>query len=330
MKKVVTLAMGNGGIENMELIQKTIQRHLQNEHLQKAEDATALPSLTNPAFTTDSFTISPIFFPGGDIGKLAIAGSCNDLAMMGAKPKFLSLSFIIEEGFLLRDLEKIVRSMKKELSINGAAIVTGDTKVVPKGSCDGVYINVSAIGERIINSSQENITIGDKLLVSGDIARHGAAIFAGREGIELANSIESDCKSLWPIVEELIEADIEIKAMRDATRGGVAAVLNEWAMATNTTMEIEEGRFMVDEGVQGICEILGFEPFVLANEGTFMVVVDQNDAKRAQEILQKHNPHAAIVGEVSDSYPGRVTLQSEWGTKRFLDMPTGEILPRIC
>ncbi|BCD62374.1 hydrogenase expression/formation protein HypE [Nitratiruptor sp. YY08-26] len=330
MKKTVSLAMGNGGVENMELIQKTIQRHLQNEYLAKAEDATPLPPLENPVFTTDSFTISPIFFPGGDIGKLAIAGACNDLAMMGAKPKFLSLSFIIEEGFLLRDLEKIVRSMKKELSINGAWIVTGDTKVVPKGSCDGVYINVSAIGERVIHSSQENITIGDKLLVSGDIARHGAAIFAGREGIELANHIESDCKSLWPIVEELIEAGIKIKAMRDATRGGVAAVLNEWAMATNTTMEIEEGRFSIDEGVQGICEILGFEPFVLANEGTFMIVVDQNDAKRAQEILQKHNPYAAIVGEVSDSYPGRVTLQSEWGTKRFLDMPTGEILPRIC
>ncbi|WP_281951719.1 hydrogenase expression/formation protein HypE [Nitrosophilus kaiyonis] len=330
MKKVVSLAMGNGGVENMELIQKTIQRHLQNEHLQKAEDATALPSLTNPAFTTDSFTISPIFFPGGDIGKLSIAGSCNDLAMMGAKPKYLSLSFIIEEGFLLRDLEKIVRSMKNELSVNSAAIVTGDTKVVPKGSCDGVYINISAIGERVIQSSQENIEVGDALLVSGDIARHGATIFAGREGIELTNTIQSDCKSLWPIVEELIEANLKIKAMRDATRGGVAAVLNEWAMVTNMTMEIKESKFSVDEGVKGICEILGFEPFVLANEGTFILVVDSKDAKRAQNILQKHNPYAAIVGEVSDSYPGRVILQSEWGTTRFLDMPTGEILPRIC
>ncbi len=330
MKKVVTLAMGNGGVENQELIEKIVFRHLKNEFLDRAEDGTLLQSLKKPVFTTDSFTISPLFFGGADIGKLAVAGACNDLAMMGAQPKYLSLSFIIEEGFDLRDFEKIVRSIKKELAINGAKIVTGDTKVVPKGSCDKLYINIAAIGEQRTDVSQKNIGIGDTLLISGDIARHGAAIFASREGIELENEIESDCKSLWPVVQELLEEDITLKALRDATRGGVAAVLNEWAKACRFCMEIEEAAFYIDQGVQGICEILGFEPFVLANEGTFVAAVKKEDANKTLEILQRHNQNAAIIGEVTQSYPSKVVLKSQWGTKRFLDMPSGEILPRIC
>ena len=329
MNKTITLAMGNGGVENSELIQKVIYRHLGNDILAKAEDATPLGALQNLCFTTDSFTVTPLFFKGGDIGKLSVAGACNDLAMMGAKPKFLSLSFIIEEGFGLREFEKILRSIKKELTLNEAKVVTGDTKVVPKGSCDGLYINMSAIGERIADVSQNRIQKGDVLLLSGDMARHGAAIFAAREGIELENEIESDCKSLWPVVEELL-GNLTPKAMRDATRGGVAAVLNEWAMATNLCMEIQEQNCSVDESVQGICEILGFEPFMLANEGTFVMAVDPKDADAALEILRRHNDKAAIIGRISDSYPGRVVLESSWGTRRFLDMPSGEILPRIC
>ena len=329
MQKHITLAMGNGGVENSELIQKVIYRHLGNDILAKAEDATPLGGLQNPCFTTDSFTVTPLFFKGGDIGKLAVAGACNDLAMMGAKPRFLSLAFIIEEGFGLRDFEKIVRSIKKELATNDAKVVTGDTKVVPRGSCDGLYINMSAIGERIVDVSQNRIQEGDVLLLSGDMARHGAAIFAAREGIELENEIESDCKSLWPVVEELL-GNLTPKAMRDATRGGVAAVLNEWAMATQLCMEIQEEACAVDESVQGICEILGFEPFMLANEGTFVMAVDPKDADTALEILRRHNERAAIIGRISDSYPGCVVLESSWGTRRFLDMPSGEILPRIC
>ena len=321
--------MGNGGVENSELIQKVIFRHLGNDLLAKAEDATPLGALQNPCFTTDSFTVTPLFFKGADIGKLSVAGACNDLAMMGAKPKFLSLSFIIEEGFGLREFEKVLRSIKKELTLNEAKVVTGDTKVVPRGSCDGLYINMSAIGERVADVSQNRIQKGDVLLLSGDMARHGAAIFAAREGIELENEIESDCKSLWPAVEELL-GNLTPKAMRDATRGGVAAVLNEWAMATNLCMEIQEQNCSVDESVQGICEILGFEPFMLANEGTFVMAVDPKDANVALEILRRHSDKAAIIGYVSDSYPGRVVLESSWGTRRFLDMPSGEILPRIC
>ena len=329
MNKTITLAMGNGGVENSELIQKVIYRHLGNDILANAEDATPLGALQNPCFTTDSFTVTPLFFKGGDIGKLAVAGACNDLAMMGAKPRFLSLAFIIEEGFGLRDFERVVRSIKKELATNDAKVVTGDTKVVPRGSCDGLYINMSAIGERIVDVSQNRIQEGDVLLLSGDMARHGAAIFAAREGIELENEIESDCKSLWPVVEELL-GNLTPKAMRDATRGGVAAVLNEWAIATQLCMEIQEEACSVDESVQGICEILGFEPFMLANEGTFVMAVDPKDADTALEILRRHNDKAAIIGRVSDSYSERVVLASSWGTRRFLDMPSGEILPRIC
>ncbi len=330
MQKSITLAMGNGGAENQELIQKVIFRHLNNSYLQKAEDATLVEALQSPLLTTDSFTITPLFFPGGDIGKLAVAGACNDIAMQGGKPRFLTLSFIIEEGLGMRDFEKIVRSIKKECAINEADVVAGDTKVVPKGGVDKLFINVSALGEQICKAGVGNIEVGDALLLSGDIARHGAAIFAAREGIELQNSIQSDCKSLWPVVRDLIESGVGIKAMRDATRGGVAAVLNEWAQSADLTMEVEEEALRVSEEVRGICEILGFEPTTLANEGTFLLAVAPEDKKRALKILQSHNVDANVIGEVGASYPKRVVLRSPWGTKRFLDMPSGEILPRIC
>ncbi len=330
MQKSVTLAMGNGGIENRELIEKIVFRHLKNSFLQNAEDGTVLGDVKNAVFTTDSFTITPLFFKGGDIGKLSVAGACNDLAMMGAKPLFLTLGFIIEEGFGLRDFERIVRSIKKELSINEAFIVAGDTKVVPKGSCDGIYINVSAIGERLREFTQKKIEPNDKILISGDIARHGASIFAGREGIELENEIESDCSSLWVVVKELIESGLNIKALRDATRGGVAAVLNEWAIDRELCFEIEEAKIPLRDEVRGICEILGFDPLILANEGTFVAVVGEEDDEKVLEILRKFNKNAQIIGEVTKEYPKRVLLKSEWGTRRFLDMPSGEILPRIC
>jgi hydrogenase expression/formation protein HypE len=329
MVKQITLAMGNGGVENRELIEKIIFRHLKNDTLSQAEDATPIANLSHPCITSDSFTITPLFFPGGDIGKLSVAGSCNDLAMAGAEPRYLTLSLIIEEGFLVRDLERIVRSVKKELALNGAVVAAGDTKVVPKGSCDGLYISISGIGERLREVSEKKIAPGDKILVSGDIARHGAAIFAAREGIELISDLESDCKSLWPVVRELLEVE-GLRAMRDATRGGVAAVLNEWAMAQNLCVEIEEAKVPVSDAVRGICEILGFDPMVLANEGTFLAAVAPQSAEEALEILRRFDERAAIIGEVSQEYPGRVLLRSEWGTRRFLDMPSGEILPRIC
>ncbi len=327
--KQITLAMGNGGVENRELIEKVIFRHLKNSYLERAEDATFLGTPQHLCFTTDSFTVSPLFFPGGDIGKLAVAGSCNDLAMMGAKPRFLSCSFIVEEGFSMRSFELILRSMKKELSINSAHVVTGDTKVVPKGSCDGLYINISAIGERVADVSERYLEPGLLILISGSVAKHGAAIFAAREGIDLESDLKSDCKSVWPVVEEMLSVG-GVKAMRDATRGGVAAVLNEWAGASDVGIEIDEAAVPIADNVRGICEILGFEPLVLANEGTFVAAVEPHRVERLLDILRRHDLDAALIGRVTKEYPGRAVLRSEWGTRRFLDMPSGEILPRIC
>jgi len=333
MKKSITLAQGNGGAENHALIKEVFWRHLGNEILDRGEDAALLEALERPAFTTDSFTVSPLFFPGGDIGKLSVCGTCNDLAMMGAKPRYLSLSVVIEEGFEKRALEKIVRSIKKELTTNDAIVVSGDTKVVPKGSVDGLFITTSGIGERQCEGvGIQSIRPGDAIVVSRDIGRHGAAIFAAREGMELQSSLQSDCASLWPQVASLLEAGIRPHALRDATRGGLAAVLNEWAEANDLCIEIDEEEIPVSDEVRGICELLGFEPAFLANEGTFVLALDPADVALTLEILEafEGGEMAMRIGEVKGDYPGKVVLNSPWGTRRFLDWPTGELLPRIC
>ncbi len=336
-QKKISLASGNGGAENRDLIEKVFFKHLGNDILAKGEDASIVELKAdggcNVAFTTDSFTISPIFFSGGDIGKISVCGTCNDLAMMGAKPKYLTLGVIIEEGFSARDLEKIVRSIKKELEVNGAIVVAGDTKVVPKGSVDKIFINTSGVGELIIDGvSASNLSEGDLVIVSRDIARHGASIFASREGIELENTIESDCASLFPMVEAILSAGIKPVEMRDATRGGVSAVLNEWAVASDVCIEIEEAKVPVSGEVRGICEMLGFEPMSLANEGTFLLAIKAEDSSKVVDILKsfEQNKDATIIGKVTNEYKKRVVLLSEWGTKRFLELPTGELLPRIC
>ena len=333
MTKTVTLAHGNGGAENQALIHEIFWKHLGNEILDRGEDAALLASLKNPAMTTDSFTVSPLFFPGGDIGKLSICGTCNDLAMMGAAPRYLSLSVIIEEGFEARKLERIVRSMKKELATNDAIIVSGDTKVVPKGTVDGLFINTTGIGEMQAQGiGIRNIQEGDAIVVSRDIGRHGATIFVSREGLEMQSALQSDCASLWPQVASLLDGGIRPHALRDATRGGLAAVLNEWAAANELCIEVEEGAIPVSEEVRGICEMLGFEPTALANEGTFVTALDPAEVPMALEILEAFPgcESAALIGTVTTSHPGRVVLESEWGTRRFLELPTGELLPRIC
>jgi len=330
MNKTITIAHGNGGEENNELIRDVFYKHFKNDILNRGEDAAVIHN-GELAFTTDSFTVSPLFFPGGDIGKLAVCGTCNDLAMMGAKPRYLTCSVIIEEGFSSRELEKIVRSMKKELEINGAVVVSGDTKVVPKGSVDKLFINTTGIGEitrRGISASA--LEEGMSILLSRDVGAHGATIFAAREGIELETSLQTDCASLYPQVAALIDADIEIAALRDATRGGVAAVLNEWAKSSDICIEIEEEKIPVAQEVQGICEMLGFEAVSLANEGTFVLAVAVDDEERALEVLRQAHSNAASIGRVTTQYKGKVILNSSWGTKRFLDLPTGELLPRIC
>lgn len=332
MTKNIVLAQGNGGEENAELISKIFYKHFKNEILEKSEDAAIIDG-GRLAFTTDSFTVSPIFFDGGDIGKLSICGTCNDLAMMGANPTYMTCAVIVEEGFPISDLEIIVRSMKKELDINGAIIVCGDTKVVPRGAVDKIFINTTGVGvvqKRGISSNC--VSPSDSIIVSNQIGKHGATIFANREGMEFSSALQSDCTSLWPLVEKLLAVGIQITAMRDATRGGVAAVLNEWAKQSKVCIEVNEETLPVSDEVRGICEILGFEAYNLANEGTFVLAVKSEDAQRTVEILQgfEEAHHAAIIAEVTHQYDERVVLLSAWGSKRFMDLPTGELLPRIC
>ncbi len=330
MNSSVTLAMGNGGEENNALITEVFYEAFKNEILDKSEDAAVIEE-GKLAFSTDSFTVSPLFFQGGDIGKLAVCGTCNDLAMMGAKPKYLTCSVIIEEGFPTEDLKKIVASMKEELAKNDAVIVSGDTKVVPKGSVDKIFINTTGIGEILQKGiSSNNINENDVILVSRDIGRHGATIFTAREGIEMESELRSDCASLFPVVKALLDEGVVFTAMRDATRGGLAAVLNEWAKQSDICIEVEEGIIPVSDEVKGICEILGFEATALANEGTFVIAVKGDQAARTQELLRKVHPDAAIIGRVTTSHPKKVILNSSWGTQRFLETPTGELLPRIC
>lgn len=332
MSKTITLAHGNGGAENNELITKVFYKAFKNDILSKSEDAAVIQNGTL-AFSTDSFTVSPLFFNGANIGKLAVCGTCNDLAMMGAKPKYLTCSVIIEEGFEIRELEKIVKSMKEELEVNGAIVVSGDTKVVPKGAVDKIFINTTGIGEILYKGiSSNSITENDLILVSRDIGAHGATIFAAREGMDLETSLKSDCASLYPQVKALIDSGIKITALRDATRGGVSAVLNEWAKQSDICIEIEEEKIPICNEVKGICEMLGFEAMSLANEGTFVLAIPNEDALKALEVLQtfEYSKTASIIGKVTQQYEQRVILNSQWGTKRFLDVPTGELLPRIC
>lgn len=330
MTRTITLAQGNGGEENNELIKKVFYKAFKNEILERSEDAAVIGNL---AMTTDSFTVSPLFFAGADIGKLAVCGTCNDLAMMGAAPKYLTCSVIIEEGFEVEMLERIVESMRHELSINGAVVVSGDTKVVPKGSVDKIFINTTGLGEIVQAGISSNaITQEDVILINRDIGCHGATIFAAREGMEMSSALRSDCNSLYPQVKALMDAGVKITAMRDATRGGVAAVLNEWARQSNVCIEVDEAKIPVSDEVKGICEMLGFEATALANEGTFVLAIHKDSAAKALEILKRFEvcTMASAVGRVSQKYPQKVILKSPWGTSRFLETPSGELLPRIC
>ena len=333
-KKRVTLSQGGGGEETSSLIKELFFRYFDNQTLLKMEDAAVL-SLNSKkiAFTTDSFTVSPIFFNGGNIGKLAIAGTVNDISMMGAKPLYLTCSFMIEEGFLYEDLEIIVKSMAKELKVSGALIVAGDTKVVPKGSVDGLFINTSGIGEILKEGiSAHNLSSGDSIIISNEVGNHGACILAKREDIELDIELKTDCATLWPMIEALIKGGVKIKSLRDATRGGLSAVLNEWAETSDICIEVDEDKIPVADEVKGICEMLGFEPYEFANEGTMAICVEKGDEKKTLDILKgfKETQKASYIGKVTDSYRQKVILNTPWGSSRYLEPPKGELLPRIC
>ena len=322
----------SGGISSAVSIQK----------INLSEDAAVLKSPQKIAFTTDSFTVSPVFFKGGDIGKLSVAGTVNDLSVMGAKPLFLSLGLIIEEGFALENLIKIINSIADEASKTGVRIATGDTKVVPAGKADGIFINTSGIGEVLYDGlSVYNIEDGDIIIVSGNVGDHGAAVMSKREGIEMDVEIESDCASLWSLVNAVLSGGIKVSAIRDATRGGLAAVLNEWAMAADIDIYAEEDKIPVSAPVKGFCELLGFEPYQLACEGRAVFAVKPESAEKTLGILRSHplGKNADIIGTaierkkgadgLKDSF-GKVILKGIYGIDRILDYPSGELLPRIC
>lgn len=332
MKRIL-LSHGSGGEETQKLIKSLFLKHLRNPILEKMEDSALLEVKGRIAFTTDSFTVSPPFFRGGDIGKLAIAGTVNDLAVMGAKPLYLSAGFIIEEGMDYGELERIVRSMAMEADRAGVKVVTGDTKVVPKGQADRVFINTSGIGEVIYEGlSAHRLSEGDAIIVSGSVGDHGACILAEREGMDFEIPIESDCKSLWDLIRHVLETGAQIHAMRDPTRGGLSAVLNEWAEQSGVEIEVEESAIPVKEAVRGLCELLGFEPTHLANEGMVVIAVAQKDADRVLEALRSHadGRDARIIGRVLGSGRSRVIVRTPYGVKRIMEAPSGELLPRIC
>jgi hydrogenase expression/formation protein HypE len=300
----------------------------------------ALPRL---AFTTDSYVVNPLIFPGGDIGSLAVYGTVNDLAMTGARPLYLSVSFILEEGLPMSVLWQIVQSMSSAARIAGVQIVTGDTKVVDKGKGDGIFINTAGVGiveyDRPI--APQSICIGDAVLLNGDIGRHGIAIMAVREGLEFETTIHSDTAPLADLVLELLAAGIEIHMLRDLTRGGLASALNEIAPEADLGIAIDENLIPVTEDVQGACEILGFDPIYVANEGRFVAFVPQAQAEKALQIMRshgtdrnsginRHHAYACQIGNVTDSSTSLVVMSSKIGATRIIDMLSGEQLPRIC
>ena len=331
----ILLAHGGGGKLTQQLIEKMFLPAFGNSMLGARHDGAVfdLPA-AKFAFTTDSYVVQPLFFPGGDIGTLAVNGTVNDLAMCGARPLYMSAGFILEEGLPMETLWRVVQSMRQAAGEAGIQLVTGDTKVVDRGKGDGIFINTAGIG--VIESrhviSPAGVRPGDAILLSGDIGRHGIAIMAMREGIEFESSIVSDCAALSGIVSSLLAAVPAVHCLRDLTRGGLASALVEIAEASRHHFEIEEAAIPMLEDVQGACEILGFDPLYVANEGRFISFIPAREADRALRQLRAHplGTQACIIGTVKDDNPGLVTMRSRIGATRIVDMLSGEQLPRIC
>jgi hydrogenase expression/formation protein HypE len=286
------------------------------------------------AFTTDAYVVRPLFFPGGDLGSLAVNGTVNDLAMCGARPWCLSASFILEEGLPLDVLRKVVRSMREAAAAAGITVAAGDTKVVDRGKGDGLYVSTAGIGvvEHNLTIRPAAVRPGDAILLSGDVGRHGMAIMAVREGLAFESEIQSDCAPLWPAVKTLLDAGVQVHCLRDLTRGGLASVLVEIASSARVHVQIDESTIPVREDVRGACEILGIDPLQVACEGRFVAFLpaDENEpclqALRGQPLGQQ----ATIIGQVQEGSPGLVTMISRIGVERVVDVPSGEALPRIC
>jgi len=332
----IVMAHGGGGRLMQQLLDSLIQPAFSNPLLNQKHDSAVLDvNGSRLAFTTDSYVVKPLFFSGGDIGKMAVCGTLNDLAMSGAKPLYLSCALIIEEGFPIKDLQRIVESMQQTAQQAGVLIVTGDTKVVDHGSGDGVYINTAGIGliGENVNVLPANIQVGDSIVINSDIARHGIAVMLEREGMNFDSSITSDCADLSGLVQDLLQAGIEIHCMRDLTRGGLASCLIELAATSRHAIEISEAALPVHQDVNSACEILGFDPLYIANEGCFALFVPKAQTEQALSALHRHplGRQACRIGEVKAAHPrGAVTLQTAMGISRVLDLLSGEQLPRIC
>lgn len=331
----IQLGHGGGGRLTGRLIRDAILPRLDRGHLAELQDSAILNSLSGPlAFTTDSFVVSPIFFPGGDIGSLAVHGTCNDLACAGARPQFLSLGLILEEGLDIKKLHEILESIARASDNARVEVVTGDTKVVPKGSADKVFINTSGIGSVKAHAalSMARIHPGDCILVSGPVGNHGLAVMLSRADFSFDFNLESDSASIWPIVEVLLELGPSLKFLRDPTRGGLAATLNELAAGSQMGISVDESTIPLDESVISASEILGIDPLQAANEGKVVVVVEGGKAQKALELMVGCGPgqHASIIGEVTSHRPGVVVMNTRIGGQRIIPEPSGELLPRIC
>ena len=331
----VMLAHGGGGKLSQQIIQKMIVPQFKNDLLDQLHDGAVFTlDGVRLAFSTDSYVVNPIFFPGGDIGELAVNGTVNDLAMCGARPLFLSAAFIIEEGFPMDDLWRVILSMQSAATKAGVKLVTGDTKVVDRGKGDKIFINTSGIGvvDTGIQIGSRNARVGDAVIISGPIAVHGIAIMSVREGLEFESQIESDTAALNHLVMSMVAASKNIHVLRDPTRGGVASSLNEIAESSRVGIKIDEEKIPITEPVRGACEILGLDPLYVANEGKLIAFVSPGDVESMLSVMRQ-NPlgkESAVIGEVVGDHPGTVVMRTSIGGSRVVDMLSGEQLPRIC
>jgi hydrogenase expression/formation protein HypE len=330
----ILLSHGGGGKMTRDLIRDHFLPNFHNPTLDQLNDSAILNiDNLNLAFTTDTFVVKPIFFPGGDIGHLSICGTVNDLAVMGAKPLSLSAAFVIEEGFSIQSLQKIIKSMHETAQRAGVSIVTGDTKVVEKGSADGIFINTSGIGIITPYMSSDPITDGDAIIISGPLGDHGIAVLSAREDLPITADIKSDAAPLNLLIMPLIERfPGRIKFMRDATRGGFATVLNEITDGSNLGALIKEELVPVNEPVRAICELLGFDPLYVANEGKVVIISKREEVNDVLNYIRTlpYGEGASLVGEITSDYPGKVILETKVGGGRIMDMLIGDQLPRIC